>query len=138
MKNKELVLTILLIVGIFLSKSEAQSYSANYTGEWSSVDGDFWTFKLHIEKDNSFFIWSHLNPPSVPVTVSGKEFLKYTAGNTAKTFRLTGVKKEDPNNILLLGDYYLQVSENGKIIYGSMKSTSDGNFDGSRLYGLKD
>jgi hypothetical protein len=138
MKKTKLALTILFILGLFLSKSEAQNYSGNYSGEWSSLDGDFWTFKLHIEKDNNFCVWSHIHPPTVPEIVSGTEYLKYTAGNTAKTFRLTGYKKEDPHNILLLGDYFLKVSENGKIIYGSMKSPTDGKFDGSRMYGLKD
>ena len=137
MKKTKLALTILFILGLFLSKSEAQDHSGNYSGEWAGLDGDFWTFKLHIEKDNNFFIWSHINPPSVPETVSGTEFLKYTAGNTANTFRLTGYKKDDPKNILLLGDYYLKVSEDGKIIYGSMKNSANGNFDGSRMYGLK-
>jgi len=128
---------ILLVSGLFLSTAQAQNYFGNYKGEWSSLDGDHWKFNLHLEKGISYFIWSYINPPSVPDTTTGKEYLKYTAGKTSKTMQLTGYKKEDPHNILLLGDYFLQLSEDGRILYGSMKIAGGGTFDGSRLYGYK-
>jgi len=132
MKKVKFVFVVLLILGLFLSKLEAQNYFGNYSGEWSNEEGYVFTFKLHLEKDNSYFTWTSINPPSKPDTA--KEFLKITAGTNNKTLILAGIRKDDPHNIIGIDEYSLKLSEDGKVLYGITKNHGDWK---GRIYGIK-
>ena len=136
MKKVKFVFVVLLILGLFLSKLEAQNYFGNYSGEWTNEEGYVFTFKLHLEKDNSYFTWTEINSPYKPKpdTATAKEFLKITAGTNNKTLILVGIREDDPHNIIGIDEYSLKLSEDWKVLYGITKN--HGNWKG-RIYGIK-
>ncbi len=132
--NLKYILIALFITCVSFSK--AQSYYGTYKGEWFDTGGQFWSFTLHLNQNNSYFVWKAIAPPSVPDTATGKEYLKLTPGKTRNNFILTGVKKDDPHNILLLAEYNLKLSEGGEIIYGIAKGKEEAVWN-SAIYGKK-
>lgn len=105
------------------NKQLDKKYFGKYTGEWN-MDETLANFELYIQSDTSYILWHFLKGVE-------KEDLKNTV---RQTLNIRGVTE---NNILIMDvcydendpghtngrrTYYLKLSEDGKVIYGSTKA----------------
>lgn len=115
--------------------------AAYYKGEWTVKDKtDLFTCisKIEIQKDGTAkgtFIWKYISIDSNNAELvqlykgkKGRSGIEYTEGrfnaNTNDLFLSTS-KLEDPNQIIGLTKYYIKLSADKEIIYGTTTNLSD-------------
>ena len=106
--------------------------SGNWSGDWSGKSSAFTARASFTEVNGSVtgqIVWT-LQKSSNPAKsykngLSATEYVRGTYDGVRRLMKIKGVRKDDPNNLVIYDQYNLSLSENGDVLSGVSKN---GNF----------
>ena len=117
---------LILLSPTVVRAGQINEYST-YRGYWGSFVKSFkYQFEAHFlldEKASGYIVWTLVDSPRryeyKLIGLTATEYVRGSYDQTTRTLKLEGYKKDDPNGIIGLDEYYLNVSDDGQRIYGS-------------------
>lgn len=104
------------------------SPTGTWNGDWKS-DSAAYTATMNLTETNGNvtgrIIWTLLRNNNQPKTKSGLAATEYVEGiydSATRMLKIHGVKKDDPNGLVILDNYNLSLSEDGSTMGGRSKN----------------
>ena len=127
---------LLVFLPVFLS-AQTGDLLGDWLGEWTNPDGHKFSCVLHIAETDSGqlqaeFVWRIDKSPrsweQSKLGLTGKEFAKGSYEKETRKVLLNGYRKEDPNYIIGIDKYKLQLNKAGTFLEG--KTWNHGTWEG--------
>lgn len=106
--------------------------SGNWSGDWSGRSSAFTATASFTEVNGAVtgqIVWTlqkSSNPAkSYKTGLSATEYVRGTYDGVTRLMKIKGIRKDDPNNLVIYDQYNLSLSENGDVLSGVSKN---GNF----------